>query len=219
LILKHLILAVVCLQTACVPLAHHGPWVREGLSGDLLTGAALVREQAAGDFGFALGVDVGARYGIVPADSNSTAASLGLQLPLLPFLIGASEANAEFAELISGDVYLTGLKTEKIVTSIGFTASRYHRLPYIQIGSRTLEDGSWYTTQAFLISDDDFQLWLPSFTWVGAVREEAAHVLCHAGSGSRYGKRGSSLHAHAGYHARVPSSRCESEVTVADHRG
>ena len=187
--MKRLILAVVCLQTACVPLAHHGPWVREGLSGDLLSGAALLRDDVGGDFEFALGVDVGARYGIVPSDSSSTAVSLGLQLPLLPFLIGASEANAEFAELISGDVYLTGLKTEKIVTSIGFTGSRYHRLPYIQIGSRSLDDGSWYTTQAFLISDDDFQLWLPSFTWVGRSEEKprTSYVTLGAGLGTESG--------------------------------
>jgi hypothetical protein len=187
--LKLLVLGALCLQTACVPLAHHGPWVRDGLSGDLLTGAALLRDEAGSDVDFALGVDAALRYGIVPGDSSWPAVAFGLQVPVLPFLVSAGQVDASALELVTGDVYVSALQTSGLTTSIGFSGSLYHKVPYVQVGSRAIDDGSWYTTQAFLISDNDFQMWLPSFTWVDRSEDKprTSAVTLGAGIGNENG--------------------------------
>ena len=169
----------------CTPLVHHGPWVREGLSGDILSSGSLLASSETDGSGFLLGVDAGIRYGFVPSDSALPALGLGIQLPLLPFLITTAEADATFAQLITGDVYVSAFKSATTTTAIGLSKSVYHTMPYIQIGSRDLVKGSWYTTQAFMLTDDDHMMWLPSFTWVdpSKTKPRVSHITVGGGLG------------------------------------
>lgn len=177
---------VLCLQAACAPFAHHGPWVREGVSGDVLAVGGVTLDTGGDAFGpFALGVDGALRFGIVPADTLVPAFSLGVQVPMLPFLVMLGEQDAELMELVTGDIYATGPRTSTLATSLGFSGSAYHLLPYIQVGSRSPNPKGWYTTQALIIREDGFKMWLPSFTWVTPVEERprATHLTVGGGLG------------------------------------
>jgi hypothetical protein len=178
----------LCVVTACAPFAHHGPWVRQGISGDVLTAGGVSVDPSGGDDladGFLLGVDAALRYGVVPQDTTMPAFSVGLQAPLLPFLVFLGEVDAHFVELVTGDVYVAGPRTQTLATSMGFSGSPYHKLPYIQVGSRSPHQKGWYTTHGFLIREDGFKMWLPAFTWVTPVEERAraSHITVGGGLG------------------------------------
>jgi hypothetical protein len=188
---RHLSLAIICLQAACAPFAHHGPWVRQGTSGDILTAGGLgLDADGSGTAPIFFGVDGALRYGIVPQDSTVPAAGLGLQVPALPFFVMLGDPEAGWVELVTGDIYVSALRTNEITTSFGFSGSFNHKLPYIQIGSKSPDPKGWYTTQALYVREDGFKMWLPSFTWVSTVEDKprASHVTVGAGLGSDDGQ-------------------------------
>lgn len=189
--MKYILVFVLCLQAACAPFAHHGPWVREGVSGDVLAVGGAALDTGGDAIGpFALGVDAALRFGVVPADTAVPAFSAGVQVPMLPFLVMLGEQDANFFELITGDVYTTGPRTNTLATSMGFSGSAYHLLPYVQIGSRSPNPKGWYTTQAFMIREDGFKMWLPAFTWITPVEERprATHLTVGGGLGRDNGE-------------------------------
>ena len=185
-----ILLVLLCLQAACAPFAHHGPWVRQGLSGDVLTAGGVGLDDGEFDANpVFLGVDGAMRYGIVPQDSTLPAVALGLQVPVLPFLVSFGEQDAAFVELITGDVYVSALRINELTASAGFSGSFYHKLPYIQIGSRSPNPRGRYTTQALLFREDGFRMWLPSYTWVQPVenRGRTTHLTVGGGLGTDNG--------------------------------
>ena len=185
--MKRLLLAIVCLQAACAPFAHHGPWVRQGISGDILTAGGVGLDADAGNSGpIFFGVDAALRYGIVPQDSAIPAAGLGVQVPALPFFFMLGDPEAARARYL----HVSALRTNTIATSFGFSGSFNHKLPYIQIGSRSPYPKGWYTTQALYFREDGFKMWIPSFTWVSPVENKprASHVTVGAGLGSDDGQ-------------------------------
>src|SRR5688500_16806360 len=188
---KHFLLAFACLQAACAPFAHHGPWVRQGISGDILTAGGIGLDAEVGSASPAFfGVDGALRYGIVPQDSAVPAAGFGLQVPARPCFVMLGDPEAGCVELVTGDVYVSALRTRSIATSFGFSGSFNHQLPYIQIGSRLPDPKGWYTTQAVYFREDGFKMWLPSFTWVSPVENKprASHITVGAGLGSDDGQ-------------------------------
>jgi hypothetical protein len=183
------LLFVGLLMSGCAPVVHHGPWVREGVSGNVLGAGAVLVDQ--GDPGFLLSIDGAVRYGFVPADTSAPALALGVQLPVLPVLLFSGD-DVPLARLLTGDGYVTALRTSKLTSSIGFSGSLYHQLPYIQVGSRTPDDSGWYTTQSlFFLGDSDLLMWIPSFTWVepSASGSRTTYLTLGAGLGSENGAR------------------------------
>lgn len=103
---------------------------------------------------------------------------------------GTLESPADALQFISADAYMTGPRSSRHATAFGAAISPNHIMPYVQFGSRTPQDKSWYTTQAFLfIPDSDLFLWLPSITTiVGDPRPRATHLTFGGGVGTRKGE-------------------------------
>jgi hypothetical protein len=180
-------------SSSCMPFVQHGPWVREGASGGFLVSGLHTRGPR-GDYpGTAFGIDGGIRAGYVPADSSSPAFAAGVQLSLWALLlVGTLDDASDAWRLAAGDVYMTGPRSTKLATSVGATASFYHVMPYIQLGSRNPQQNAWYTTQALLFLRDpldnsslgDGFIWLPSLTYVDRDdRPRAAHITVGGGVG------------------------------------
>jgi hypothetical protein len=156
------------------------------MSGGVITAAAVQIDSDPG--GVLFGVDGGMRYGFVANDTTLPGVAIGLQAPVLPFLLTDV---AEWDQLVAADVYVTAARTQSLTSTIGIAASRFYTQPYVQVGSRSPGPRSWYTTQALLVAgEDDIVMWLPSFTWVDAVanRARTTHVTLGAGVGSDSGE-------------------------------
>lgn len=185
--LKHVVPAVVpTLCTACMPLVHHGPWIRDRVSADASI-SAIRADDTGGEAGFGFALDGGIRYGHIIDDSTKSGVSAGVQMPLTAILaFGEMESPGDLLSVLSGDVYFAGSRARPYAKSAGIQFSRFHFMPYVQIGSPAPESGSWYTTQSILFGRDDSDLvmWVPSITMIeGGEHGGASHLTFSAGWG------------------------------------
>lgn len=185
--MKAVALAMVVLCSACAPLPHHGPWVRDGLQGNIMMSMGMLR----GDYENEIGVaaDGGLRVGVVPADSAVPAFAIGAQIPLLPAVFIAGEGSAEFVNLVTLDGYMTAVRPGTVSTALGISKSWYHTMPYMQVGERAASGKGWYTTQAFMFREDKSGvMWLPSFTFVEPSRRPTRTSSVTLGGGLSTGR-------------------------------
>ncbi len=160
---------VSVLASGCVPVVQHGPWVRDGYSGSVGGSAVAVT-----DFEFdgnriapLISFDGGMRWGFANSDSTSDGFAVGLQVPLIAFLVSGQNTGgsffSDFLQFINVDGYIATRLTNEVDASFGITASSYHTMPYLQFGKYD----KWYTTQAFMLATESTDwMWSPSFTWV-----------------------------------------------------
>jgi hypothetical protein len=154
-----------------------------------------VNEESSGDLpATAVGFDGSVRAGLVPADSSLPALAAGVQTSLWTLLLVAGLDNPLDAfRVATADLYITGPRNNKLTTAIGGTVGLYHFMPYVQLGSKSPVAGGWYTTQAFLVLDDDDLdggfMWLPSITFVSpSSRPRATHFSMGGGIGRKEGR-------------------------------
>lgn len=182
------------LMSACAPVTQHGPWVREGVSGGFMASGVAMGEEGSGDLPATMvGIDGSLRAGLVPADTSLPAFAAGVQMSLWTLLLVSDLDNPlDALRVASADLYVTGPRSAKLTSAIGGTVGHYHFMPYVQIGSRSPVAGGWYSTQAFLVLDDDEleggYMWLPSLTFVTkSSRPRATHFSIGGGIGRKEG--------------------------------
>ena len=180
------VLLLVLLCSGCMPAVQHGPWVRPGLSGAIGGSAGVAGDvDAAGELQPFFSFDGGMHLGITPEDSTYRGASVGLHLPLISLFANAfneTDAAFGFARFINIDAYVTGPQAKELRTAGGLTVSRFHTMPYLQIGK--LDD--WYgTLAAMFIRDSGVVIVAPSFTDVRrSGNQTVSHLTFTAGIGS-----------------------------------
>ena len=107
----------------------------------------------------------GFRAGLTLNDSTHRGFSVGVQLPLVSLLLsdGNHGGTFGFLEYVNLDGYFTGPRAGELDTSFGVTASRYHFMPYVQLGRYD----EWYGTLAVSVPNDDVGVIIgPSYTSV-----------------------------------------------------
>lgn len=189
--------AVLC--TGCLPHVMHGPRIEDdGVSGSL--SLTLGRNREIGDLETEILPSMygGVRTSKVPADGDGTAASLGLQLPVLIAPLFANEDTNAFDVLTATsylDVYVQPMRRRQpgIEWGVGALASTALAGPYVQVGRMRADGGGWYTTQlvVFTIGDDfgDGAYYLPTVVWRyrDQTRTSAANFSAGVGVGALAG--------------------------------
>lgn len=156
-------LLVVMAVTGCVPVVQHGPWVRAGASGSIGGSAGV-----AGDFGddteFApfISFEGGMRVGLPYKDSTHQGIGLGAQLPLFALLVDDANSDTfDFLEYINLDGYFSGPMWRERHTALGVVASRFHYMPYVQVG----QYDDWFATLAVSVPNEASGILIaPSYT-------------------------------------------------------
>jgi hypothetical protein len=153
----------------------------------------LVSKENSGDLpATVVGFDGSLRAG-PGTDSSLPAFAAGVQTSLWTLLlVSRLDSPLDVFRVGTADLYLTGPRSDKLTSAIGGTVGLYHFMPYVQLGSKSPVDGGWYTTQAFLILNDDELdggfVWLPSITFLTASpRPRATHFSIGGGIGRKEG--------------------------------
>jgi hypothetical protein len=154
----------------------HGPRIEDdGLSGSL--SLTLGRNREVGELETLILPSLygGLRRSKVPADGDGTAASLGVQVPVLVAPLFADEETGTFDALTATsylDVYVQPKRRPQpgFEWGVGALASTALAGPYVQVGRMRPDGGGWYTTQlvVFAIGDDfgdDSAYYLPTVVW------------------------------------------------------
>jgi hypothetical protein len=184
--MRHFAMIAVLLCGGCMPIAQHGPWVRPKLSGSV-GGTAAVAGDLDNDsrmqpfFSF----DAGARVGFPLNDTTQHGFSIGLGLPLVAVLADAFrdyDDDWAIVQMLNVDAYGAFAAGPETNLAVGATVSRFHWMPYIQVGK--LDD--WYGTLGVLkINDTDTYLMAPSFTQVRRNSPgQVTHITFTAGLGT-----------------------------------
>ena len=187
-----LLLALVL--SGCVPVVQHGPWVRPGSSGSVGGSAGI-----AGDFGgeaeFApfISFEGGIRAGLPYNDSTRQGVGLGVQLPLFALLVDDANSDTfDFLEYINLDGYFSGPMWGGRHTALGVIASRFHYMPYVQVG----EYDDWFATVAVSVPTEangvmiapsytklrrNTETWVTQATYTAALRTGHGETIFMAG--------------------------------------
>lgn len=166
--------AVLC--TGCLPHVMHGPRIEDdGVSGSLSLTLGHNRETGELDPEILPSLYGGLRTSKVPANGEGTAASFGVQVPVLIAPLFANEDSGFFDILAATsylDVYVQPQRRLQpgLEWGVGALASNALAGPYVQVGRMQPDGGGWYTTQlvVFAVGDDfgdEGAYYLPNVVW------------------------------------------------------
>jgi hypothetical protein len=179
------LIALLC--AGCMPIAQHGPWVRPGLSGSVGGSAAVAGDVGSDESSLSpfFSFDGGMRLGMPFNDTTHHGVSVGLHLPLLGVLAGAFDEQSDdfgVSQLLNVDAYVAAPAGGATSLGVGMTASRYHTMPYIQVGRLD----QWYGTLGIMNLNETYTFIIaPSFTQVRRNTEQrVSHITLTAGLGS-----------------------------------
>jgi len=186
--------AALC--TGCLPHVMHGPRIEDdGVSGSLSLTLGRNRQVGGLETEILPSLYGGLRTSRVPADGDGTAASLGVQVPVLIAPLFANEDTDAFDALTATsylDVYVQPKRRPQpgFEWGVGALASTGLAGPYVQVGRMQPDGGGWYTTQlvVFAIGDDfrdDGAYYLPTVVWRyrDPARTAAANISAGVGVG------------------------------------
>ena len=184
-----LVAAALFTTSGCMPQVLHGPRVEPGTTGALHVSVTKTGEGyglGAGEITILPTLNGGVRHGWVSPGGRS-AASLGLQVPILGIIVAGTTAEDVrwMSDITLADLYLQPWRDAGGAADFGagVMASTGVAMPYVQYG-HTLDSGnSWYVTQAVVMYGGDEVLWLPSLTWRedGRGNGRAVHFTASAG--------------------------------------
>ena len=191
--------AVLC--TGCLPHVMHGPRIEDdGVSGSLSLTLGHNRETGELENVILPSLYGGLRTSKVPTDGDGTAASLGLQVPVLIAPLFADEDTGFFDTLAATsylDVYVQPQRRLQpgLEWGVGALASNALAGPYVQVGRMQPDGGGWYTTQLVVFAvgndfGDDSAYYLPTVVWRyrDPERTTAANLSVGVGVGVRDGR-------------------------------
>lgn len=186
--------AALC--TGCLPHVMHGPRIEDdGVSGSLSLTLGRNRQVGGLESEILPSLYGGLRTSKVPTDGDGTAASLGVQVPLLIAPVFANDDTDAFDALTATsylDVYLQPKRRPQpgFEWGVGALASTGLAGPYVQVGRMQPDGGGWYTTQLVVFAigddfDDDSAYYLPTVVWRyrDPARTAAANISVGVGVG------------------------------------
>jgi hypothetical protein len=192
--------AVLC--TGCLPHVMHGPRIEDdGVSGSLSLTVGQNREVGGLENEILPSVYGGLRTSRVPAGGDGTAASLGVQVPVLIAPLFANEDTGALDALAATsyvDVYVQPMRRQQpgFEWGVGALASNALAGGYVQVGRMQPDGGGWYTTQlvVFAVGDDfgdEGAYYLPTVVWRyrDPTRTTAANLSAGVGVGVHDGSR------------------------------
>lgn len=163
------------LPSACMPHVMHGPRIEEdGWSGNM--SLTLGRNFEIGDASTAIVPSLygGVRRSFARQDHDGTAASIGLQLPVLLAPFFADDDDDKFSVLHATsylDLYVQPMRRAVAAWDVGVggLASTALAGPYLQVGRMNHGGSGWYTTQLVMFPIGgrvpDAALYLPSVSY------------------------------------------------------